>query len=143
MYVIDTKLKEREAADEPIQCGILGAGEMTLGLVNQIERHVPGMRVAAIYNRTILKAERCYRTAGNETIVQVENAEQADSAIVERTPCIVANAGCLWKAKKIDVIVEMTGTTHEAFEWILEAMKFGKKVVSFNAELDATVGPYL
>jgi predicted homoserine dehydrogenase-like protein len=143
MYVIDTKLKEREAADEPIQCGILGAGEMTLGLVNQIERHVPGMRVAAIYNRTILKAERCYRTAGHETIVQVENAEQADSAIVERKPCIVTSADCLWKAKKIDVIVEMTGTTHKAFEWILEAMKFGKKVVSFNAELDATMGPYL
>ena len=95
MYVIDTKLKEREAADEPIQCGILGAGEMTLGLVNQIERHVPGMRVAAIYNRTILKAERCYRTAGHETIVQVENAEQADSAIVERNPATSIGAGCL------------------------------------------------
>ena len=143
MHIIDTKLKEREAKGTPIQVGLLGAGEMGLGLTNQIEFHVPGMRVAAIYNRTPSKAEHCYKTAGHKTIVVAGSGEQVDEAISENVACIATTADCLWKSSKIDVVVDVTGSIHAAFEWTLSAMRAGKKVVSFSAELDATMGPYL
>jgi predicted homoserine dehydrogenase-like protein len=64
MIIIDQKLRAREAAGTPIQVGLIGAGEMAIGLVNQIERHIPGMRIAAIYNRTAARAHQAYQTAG-------------------------------------------------------------------------------
>jgi predicted homoserine dehydrogenase-like protein len=163
MHLIDTKLNEREVHDRPIQCGILGAGEMSQGLVNQITRHVPGMRVAAIYNRTRTKAVQCYQVAGvipplvnehdddddaeeeekNNEVCFATDTHQVEKAVHERKACIVESAELLWKTDTIDVIVEMTGTIQEAFAWITAALQHQKKVVSFNAELDATIGPYL
>ena len=140
MHIIDTKLAEREESGNLIQVGLLGAGEMALGLVNQIERYVPGMRVAAIYNRTQSKAYRCYEQAGvEESNVQlVDNGHDLDRAILSSSSCVVSTPDCLWTAKRIDCIVEITGTINEAFEWTVEALKAGKKVCSFNAELDVS-----
>ena len=36
MIIIDTALREREAAGRPIRVGMIGAGFMGQGLVNQI-----------------------------------------------------------------------------------------------------------
>jgi predicted homoserine dehydrogenase-like protein len=143
MMVIDLKLKEREAAGNPIQVGILGAGEMSIGLVNQIERYTPGMRTAAIYNRTPEKAVHAYATAGVDSTGTAANGAALDDAISAGKAVTVESPEILWAADKIDVVVEMTGTIQLAFDWIMQAMAAGKHVVSFNAELDATVGPYL
>ena len=143
MMVIDLKLQERQAAGNPIQVGILGAGEMSIGLVNQIERYTPGMRTAAIYNRTPEKAARAYATAGIDTTSSAANGPALDDAILAGQAITVESPEILWAAEQIDVVVEMTGTIQLAFDWIMQAMAAGKHVVSFNAELDATIGPYL
>ena len=144
MHIIDTRLKERDAEGTPIQVGMLGAGDMGQGLTNQIEFHVPGMRVAAIYNRTQSRAEQCYQTmSGHETFVVANTGVQVDEAIAKNVACVATTADCLWSSTQIDVVVEMTGSIHAGFEWILAAMRAGKKVVSFSTELDATMGPYL
>ena len=52
MIIIDNALQAREATGRPIQVGMVGAGFMGQGLTNQITNSVPGMRMAAIYNRT-------------------------------------------------------------------------------------------
>jgi len=83
MMVIDLKLQERQAAGNPIQVGILGAGEMSIGLVNQIERYTPGMRTAAIYNRTPEKAARAYATAGIDTTSSAANGPALDDASLQ------------------------------------------------------------
>lgn len=141
--IIDTKLKERQASGNLIQVGILGAGEMSIGLVNQIERHIPGMRVAAIYNRTIEKAIAAFNTANVKEVDLISNGSALDDAINKAKYAIAETPDVLFSADKIDVIVEMTGTVNLAFTWIMQAFVAGKHVVSFNAELDATVGPYL
>ena len=143
MHIIDTRLKEREAKGTPIQVGMLGAGAMGQGLANQIEFHVPGMRVAAIYNRTQSRAEQCCKMTGHETFVVANSGVEVDDAIAKDVACVAATADCLWTSSQIDVVVDMTGSIHAAFEWTLAAMRAGKKVVSFSAELDATMGPYL
>ena len=51
MIIVDNALKAREAAGQPIRVGMVGAGFMGQGLTNQITHSVPGMRMAAIYNR--------------------------------------------------------------------------------------------
>ena len=143
MMVIDKRLAEREALGRPIRVGMLGAGEMAAGLTNQIERHVPGMRMAAIYNRTVSKAQAAYELAGHQGIRVVDTSRSIDDAIQIGQPIVTGDWRALIEAEQVDVIVEMTGTIDLAFEMTVAAMRAGKHVVSFNAELDATLGPYL
>jgi predicted homoserine dehydrogenase-like protein len=143
MIIIDQKLRAREAAGTPIQVGLIGAGEMAIGLVNQIERHIPGMRIAAIYNRTAARAHQAYQTAGVEAVLSASTASQVDDAIRRNRGVVTESVQVLVDAASIDVIVEMTGAIEFAFDVILKAFAAGKHVVSFNAELDATLGPLL
>ena len=143
MIHIDNKLREREAEGRPIRVGVVGAGEMAAGLVNQIERHVPGMRVAGMYNRTADRIHRVYAAAGVETCVAAETPGEAADAVAAGRAFAAATPEVLVEAAGIDVIVEITGTLGFAFDVIGKAFSAGKHVVSFNAELDATVGPWL
>jgi predicted homoserine dehydrogenase-like protein len=143
MIIIDQKLRAREAAGTPIQVGLIGAGEMAIGLVNQIERHIPGMRIAAIYNRTAARAHQAYQTAGVEAVLSASTASQVDDAIRRNRGVVTESVQVLVDTASIDVIVEMTGAIEFAFDVILKAFAAGKHVVSFNAELDATLGPLL
>jgi predicted homoserine dehydrogenase-like protein len=51
MILVDNALKAREQSGKPIRVGMVGAGFMGQGLTNQITHSVPGMRMAAVYNR--------------------------------------------------------------------------------------------
>jgi predicted homoserine dehydrogenase-like protein len=143
MIIVDNKLAERAAAGNPIQVGLIGAGEMAIGLVNQIERHIPGMRIAAIYNRTAARAKQAYVTAGHDSISVPSSGSELDDVIRQGKPAIVPSVDVLLAAEQIDVIVEMTGAVEFSFDAILKCFAAGKHVVTFNAEIDATLGPYL
>ena len=143
MYIIDNKLKEREAANNPIKVGVIGSGEMGKGLINQICRYTPGMKVTAIYNRTIEKAKQAMKVAGVENYEVIENVDQMSSAIESGKTAITNEIDALIECADVDVLVELTGHITFAFENILKAFKHGKHVVSFNAELEATFGPAL
>jgi predicted homoserine dehydrogenase-like protein len=142
MYIIDNKLKERENNNDPIQVGIIGAGEMGKGLMNQINRYTPGMRVAAVYNRSLSKVEEALKTAGVEDYKIVQSFQDFSGQISEQT--VVTNQmEYLLEVDKLDVLVELTGNIAFGFDTILKAFEKGKHVVSFNAELEATFGPVL
>ena len=66
MIIVDRALWKREEEGKPIRVGMVGAGFMGQGLTNQIENSVPGMRMAAIYNRKPERAFGVYRYAGRE-----------------------------------------------------------------------------
>ncbi len=136
-------MKQREADGIPIQVAVIGAGEMGAGLINQIERHCPGMRVAVVFNRSIEKAVQACRDAGLENPRSVRSAMELDDAVTAGHAAVTDDPGVATGAERVDVVVEMTGTLSFAFTVILEALRAGKHVVSFNAELDATVGPLL
>ena len=69
MIIVDNALKAREAEGKPIRVGMVGAGFMGQGLTNQITHSVPGMRMAAVYNRRPERAHHVYRYAGLEEVV--------------------------------------------------------------------------
>ena len=75
MIIVDNTLKAREAAGRPIQVGMMGAGFMGQGLTNQITNSVPGMRMAAIYNRKPERAEGVYHYSGLEDVARVALAD--------------------------------------------------------------------
>ncbi len=116
---------------------------MGRGIALQIATAVPGMEVAAIYNRHVEGARQTYAQAGIEETRLVETAVQLEEAISRGQYAVTDDALLLCRADNIDAIVEVTGTIEFGAQVILEAIRHGKHVILMNAELDATLGPIL
>ena len=145
MIIVDTALRKREEAGNPVRVGMIGAGFMARGIANSILNSIPGMRLSAIANRTVETAIRAYAEAGAEeadivvaeTTDALQDAMRAGRYVVTADPLLVA------EADGIDVILEVTGTIEYGANVVLHAIASGKHVVLMNAELDGTIGPIL
>ena len=143
MFVVDKALQERHKSGKPLRVGIIGAGYMARGLVYQIIRSVPGMKVAAISNRTPEKAREAYRIAGVEEIREVENVAALESCIDNGIAAYTGDPFIICRAGNIDIIVEATGDVEYGAQVTMEAIRNGKDIALLNAEVDGTVGPIL
>jgi len=142
MIIVDRALKARAEEGRPIRVGMVGAGFMGQGLTNQIENSVPGMRMAAIYNRRPERAFQVYRYSGREPVA-LGAQEAFDAAVRAGTPVVAEDAFTICRSPEIDVVVDVTGSVEFGSRVILEAFRHGKSVVLMNAEVDATIGPIL
>lgn len=143
MIMVDTALKAREEQGKPVRVGMIGAGFMGQGLTNQIVNSVPGMRMAAIYNRRPQRAFDVYRYAGRDEVVAAGGQAALDAAIRRGVPVVAEDPMTICRSPEIDVVVDVTGSVEFGAHVILEAFRFGKPVVLMNAEVDATIGPIL
>ena len=143
MILIDNALKKREANKNPIKVAIIGAGEMAKGIMNQITKYSPGIDIAVTYNRTLDKAINAYKEVGLKEYEIVDNTIDLESAIKSGIPAITQNIDAVCESNGLDVIIEVTGTIEFAATTILKAFENGNNVLSFNVEIDATLGPIL
>jgi predicted homoserine dehydrogenase-like protein len=143
MIIVDNALKAREREGKPIRVGMVGAGFMGQGLTNQITHSVPGMRMAAIFNRHPERAQEVYRYSGLDNIVTTSSQIQFDRAIRDGHPAVAEDPFMVCRSSDIDVIIDVTGSVEFGARVILEAFKNGKPVVLMNAEVDSTIGPIL
>ena len=143
MIIVDRALAARAEANNPIRVGVVGAGFMSQGLVNQIVNSTPGMRAVAIFGRRIERAVGVYRYAGLEDVVEATTQGALEDAIRGGRPAVTEDAFLLARSGQIDVLVEATGSVEFGARVILEAFAHGKDVVLLNAEIDATIGPIL
>jgi len=88
MIMVDRALEAREAQGKPLRVGMIGAGFMGQGLTNQIVNSVPGMRMAAIYNRKPERAHGVYEYAGCPTIVDASTQAALDDAVRRNLPVV-------------------------------------------------------
>jgi predicted homoserine dehydrogenase-like protein len=140
---VDTALRELEATGNPIRVGLVGAGATGRAIVLQLGTPVPGIRLAAIANRTPQHAERAFREAGITTWSRASSAREAEIAIRRGTAVLTDDPSVLSSCDAIDLIVEVTGTVEPAARVVLQAFDHGKHVVLVNAELDSFIGPIL
>ena len=61
MIIVDKALEKRQQDGNPIRVGLVGAGYIGRGIALQIEKFMTGMRLVAISNRTLSRAERAYK----------------------------------------------------------------------------------
>src|SRR5258708_34000944 len=104
------QLQAREAAGRPIRVGVVGAGATGRAIALQLGTPVPGMRLAAIANRTPAHAERALREAAIEGWDTPETTEEADSAIARGRTVLTDDPTILTRASAIDIVVEVPGT---------------------------------
>lgn len=143
MIIVDTALEQLEAANNPIRVGMVGAGFMASGAALTMIKYKKGMRLVAIANRNIEKAEQAYKKAGVTEIEKVENQEKFEQAVEEGKSIVTDDYTLLTESDDIDVILEMTGDVEFGAHVALSAINNKKHFVSFNAELFGTLGSVL
>jgi predicted homoserine dehydrogenase-like protein len=143
MVNVDAALAGLHRDRKPIQVGMVGAGTTGHMIAVQLLTPVPGIRLAAIANRTIDRAVSAYRNAGVEDVSLADNAGQVQRCIERGAYCVVDDPALLCAAGGIDVIIEVTGAVEHGASVALEAIRQRKHVILVNAEVDSTVGPIL
>ncbi len=116
---------------------------MAQGLTNMIVNKVPGMRLVAVSNRKLHRAQHVYNYSGVSETVQVTSQGQLEDAIRAGKAAITEDAFLLARSEQIDVLVDTTGSVEFGARVILEGFKHQKDVVLMNAEIDATLGPIM
>lgn len=139
----DLLLKNRIAENNPIKVGIVGAGEMGKGLINQIHRYTPGMQVSAIYSRNLEKVMDSMALAGIEEYVLIKNDKDFINSLSPDSTLVVKDIDILINTNKLDLLVDMTGSMEFSTKLTFDCINNGINILSFNAELDATIGPIL
>ena len=142
MIIIDERLKAREDAGNPIRVGMIGAGFMGRGLLNQMTHSVPGERMVVVYNRHLEKAVEAYRYAGLEP-VKVNTLPALEDAIAHERPAVTDDWTLVTRASQVDALIDVTGAVEFGAEVVMDAFSHQKHVILMNAELDATIGPIL
>ena len=143
MIMLDSRLAAREKEFSPIRVGFFGAGFMAKATLNLIENFIPGMKVVAVCNRTIERAEDIYRSAGISSIKHVADPEELDKAVSNNIYVVTSDYRVICRSRNIDVLLEITGNVSYGATVLMEAFLHRKPVVTFNAELDSTLGPIL
>jgi predicted homoserine dehydrogenase-like protein len=145
VIIVDRALAEREAEGRPVRFGVIGAGFMGRGVVNQVVNSVPGMELPVVCNRNLDRAIRAYQDAGvpEERIVEAREPEDVDQAAADGRVVVTDDPSIVTRAETIDAICDVTGAVEYGAKVALQAIGHGKHVVLLNAEVDATVGPLL
>lgn len=143
MLIIDKQLKQREKTSKPIKIGVIGAGVMGTGIINQINRYTEGIIISAVYNRSLEKGLSALKTAGIDNYKVVDNIADFNEYMSRDIPMLTQNIDLLIEGNGIDVLVEVTGTIDFAARLILKAFAHKRNILSFNVEIDATLGPLL
>jgi predicted homoserine dehydrogenase-like protein len=144
VIILDNALARREADGRPIRVGMIGAGFMGRGIVNQVQQRQRGIRMAAVYARRIEQAVEAFAYAGGAA-APVRAATQADvDRGIERGEAVVTDDPMLvCRSPHVDVVLDVTGAVELGARVALESFAHGKPLVLMNAELDATLGPIL
>lgn len=142
MILVDTALAAREAAGNPVRVGIVGAGFQGAGILRQIVRSTPGMRVVAVANRNLGPAIAAVEALDIAPMV-CDGRPAIERAIASGRIAVTDDAIGLATADGVDVLVEVTGSIDYAARVVVAAIDAGKHVVQMNAELDGTIGPFL
>lgn len=143
MIVIDKMLAERADAGNPIKVALIGAGYSGRNIAYQVIKSFPGLRLVAIANRTLKKAEAAYSAAGIAKPDVAETSGALEDSVRRQRYAITEDASAVCDAGGIDAVIESTGTVDFGAEIALRAISNGKHTILMNAELDATLGPIL
>ncbi len=143
MIIIDEALQQREAAGNPIRVVLSGAGFAAQGLILQLKRPTPGIRLSVIANRTMATIEQALSNLEIADYVVVEDETALQAAITAGQLAVTTDPVMAASAPGTDVLVDATGEVEHAARVVLAGIEARKHIVLVNAELDATLGPIL
>ncbi|MFQ5801382.1 MAG: NAD(P)H-dependent oxidoreductase [Candidatus Methylomirabilales bacterium] len=136
-------LARRASEGNPIRVGVVGAGRMGTGVVNQIGT-MEGMEVMAIADLMTNRAVQAFIDSGNpaERVIEAQAEGHAVDGIRKGKRVATADAN-LVSCLPVDAIIEATGIPEVGAKVAYEAILHRKHIVMLNVEADVVVGPIL
>src|SRR5690554_4351433 len=128
MIIVDTALRRRLDAGDPIRVALVGAGYMARCIALQIITAVPGMRLAVVANRTLSKAEKVYAEAGVQSVEHVTSVSALEQAIARSRYAVTDDASLVCQAGPIEAVIEVTGDVEFGTRVTFDAIRNGKHV---------------
>ena len=143
MIIVDNALQAREASGDPIRVGMIGAGFMGRGLLNQIVHSVPGERTRRRLQPPSRQGDRCLPLRRGRAGHGRDTGASWRTRSLATAPAVTDDWTLLTRSPQIDALVDVTGAVEFGAHMVMDAFEHGKHVVLMNAELDATIGPIL
>lgn len=128
---------------DPVRVGLVGAGQMGLGLAAVLGR-MPGMRLMAVADLQLERAAAAFRHGGaRQDEIAAAGTARVALAELERGRRVVTTAGALVSELPVDVVVDATGIPLQAALTATQAIDAKHHVVLLTVEADVTVGHLL
>jgi len=136
-------LQQREADDNPIRIGIIGAGKFGTMFLAQA-RITPGMQLVGIAELDLEKARQaCIRTGWPQEALTIGNSTAAINEGARRKKVVFTEDANQLIASDLDVILEVTGIPEAGAIHAWKALQSGKHVIMVTVEADALLGKAL
>ena len=135
------KLLDRAEARRPVTLGVVGAGQMGLGLVCQLEP-LPWFQVTGVADHDIDRARAAYRSAGlpDDAVVEVDDLPAAERAHAAGRRVVTRSAELLASLAFNEAVVDATGSPETGAVVAEAAIRGRQHVVMLDVEADVTVG---
>lgn len=143
MVIVDSALEKRYREGNPVRVALVGAGYMGRGIALEIISAMPGMKLVAVCNRHIARAEQAYQEAGVDSYRAVSTVAELEEAVRDGRYAVTEDPMVLCRAGNIEAIIDATGEIELGAQVATESILHGKHIILMNAELDATIGPIL
>ena len=134
---LHSQLLSRQASNNPIRVGVIGAGKFGSMFLSQAIR-IPGVYVVGIADLDVAQAKS--NLANVHWTREQYSAASLDEAAKLGTTHVCESYEALVAHPKVEIIVEATGNPMVAATHILAAFANGKHVISATVELDSFVG---
>lgn len=131
-------LARRAALGRPIRVGLVGAGQMGRGFVEQIH-HIEAMEVVAVADVKPGLAEATLRASDTDHVLISDDPDKLSSAIQEGRRVGTEVAGVL-PALPVDIVIEASGIPTVGATTAVNCLLAGKDVGLLTVETDITVG---
>jgi predicted homoserine dehydrogenase-like protein len=144
MLGVNYKLAELEEKGKKINFGIVGAGQMGMGMVSQVML-MKGVRPAVVADINLENAFKAYTNAGvsPEDIAKVSTVAEANEKMELGKYIVTDNAEIASKTNKVDVAIDATGVPEVGAKIAIDAINNKKHIVMLNVETDVCIGSIL
>jgi predicted homoserine dehydrogenase-like protein len=143
VILVDTALRRRAEAGNPIRVAMSGAGYMGRGIALQVVKAVPGVELVAIASPDVEQAAAAFSGAGRPDVQRVADQDELAGALQAGRPAVTDDPELLARSSGVEAVIEATGDVEAGARFALAAIESAKHVVLVNAELDGTLGPAL
>ncbi|MHC4444709.1 MAG: NAD(P)H-dependent oxidoreductase [Planctomycetota bacterium] len=143
MIELNKELAQREASGNPVKIGLIGAGQMGVDVVAQVNM-MKGIDVVICADIDLDRAKKAYKIARiRDQVVKAQTSDQADAAVILGKKVYTTDYRVVTDMKQIDVMLESTGVPEIGALAALRSARNGHHISMMNVETDITVGPIL
>lgn len=144
MFRMKKKLRKLKESGNTVRVGLVGAGKMGKGLINQMLR-IEGMLPSVVADENVEKARLAFSSAGikSEDIIYTNSLEKAKVAMEKEKFIITEDYKLTYLLNQVQGVIDATGNAPFGAIFAKESIENHKNVIMLNVECDAVVGPIL